>query len=71
MHLLNGLVIVMNVNSTYFKRLVSDPDVKSGVSSCMLVGICWGLSRSVRIHLDPPVQAAGEHHPTDLVYPFD
>lgn len=21
---------------------------------------------SVRLHLDPPVQAAGEHHPTDL-----
>lgn len=66
MHLLTGLVKVMNANSTYFKRLVSDPDVKLGVSSGMLFGVCWGLSYSVRIHLDPPVQAAGEHHPTDL-----
>lgn len=24
------------------------------------------LGCSVRFHLDPPVQAAGEHHPTDL-----
>ena len=25
-----------------------------------------GVLSSVRVHLDPPVQAAGEHHPTDL-----
>lgn len=33
-------------------------------SSCMLKVVCLGAS--VRVHLDPSVQAAGEHHPTDL-----
>lgn len=43
---------------------------KSGVGRlchiCMLPVVCWGLVRLVRIHLNPPVQAAGERHPTDL-----
>lgn len=24
------------------------------------------MALSIRLHLDPPVQAAGKHHPTDL-----
>ncbi len=29
-------------------------------------GAFVGLECSVRVHVDPSVQAAGEHHPTDL-----
>lgn len=29
-------------------------------------GVLGALVYSVRLHLDPSVQAAGEHHPTDL-----
>lgn len=31
-----------------------------------VTGDLLGLVRLVRIHLNPSVQAAGEHHPTDL-----
>lgn len=56
---------------------VQDSEVEVKVSAghcsvCLLKVVCQGgLVYLVRVHLDPFVQAAGEHHPTDLKSPVD